>query len=279
MVALIGSNGSMDQTLYAQLNSFGDEVELVRGGDLEPSVGAGLREAIISAGWVRCCGCLAKFVGSTSVSLAANGGSKTRRDYRIAEFNWRTGAGSTSPLGTLSNTVALQTLQGPGGGALPTLTKVEADLWQVPLGLYEVPAGGGAVTVTDVRPRRRLPRVYKDTPAVITMGSGSGGRQVSLRVIPDPGWPHRLELTGSQSLSLLTGNGRGNLLALVDGVQITSAEAGRSNTSPAVLRSAWTDVRTGPATVEYVVVPVNVVGEPMSTLPQHSGFTTIVHPA
>ena len=275
MVSLIGSDGTVSEKEWAEALSLLSEDVVVAPGALAPSVGAGTREAVVGSGWVYCCACFAKFPAAVSATLAANGGTNARKDYRVAEFNW---ANTVSTLGTPANSVEIKTVQGGGGGGLPALTQTPGVLWQVPCGLYIVPPTG-AITVGDVRPRRRLPRVYKDTPAVITMGSGSTGRRLALREIPDPGWPHRLELVGTQSFALLTGNGRGTVTVRVDGVQVTSAEAGRGNATPAVLRPEWTDVRTGPATVEYFAAPYNITGEPLTTLPEHSGFTAIVHPA
>lgn len=276
MVTLIGASGSNVNALeWAQTLSLQSERQVVADGALVPSVGAGTREAVISGGWVYVCGGLAKFVGATSVGLAANGGTVARQDQRVAEFNY---GSSASALGTPANSVEIKTIQGAAGGGVPYLTQEPGVLWQVPLGLYTVPPGGGAVTVRDVRPRRRVAKVYKDVVnTTLVVASNTAGAERAAVNVPDPGWPYRLEVLGAVTFQGIA-SGRAVVIVNVDDAELTRGRTNVGADAPAVIRPEWTDVRNAAARVSLVIAPLNA-SEALAPVPTQSGLTVVVHPA
>lgn len=285
MVAMIGVDGSYDQTVWAQMHSFEPGALIVRPGDLTPTVGPGTREAVTAAGWVRACGCLGKLTSAT-VSLAANGGANNRLDYRVAEFNWRS---SASPLGTAAKSVEVKTVQGGSGGALPALLNTPGDIVQVPLGLYTVPTGGGAITVIDTRPLERVTRVYD---SVIDTAIGVGGNglaanadpvKVAQIVIPHQGGQFRVLLQAVVGFAG-TATGKGRLYAYIDDgtgdALIANGQAGSGNSAPAVLAPAKSPVYTSKVTARLFAGP-NSMTSPDKLIPVAFGssFACLAIPA
>lgn len=286
MVALIGADGTVTEVPWAELNSFGEQASVVRDADLVPSVGGGTREAVVSAGWVRVCRCFAKFSGPTSVSLAANGGANARRDYRVAEFNW---GSSASALGTPANSVEIKTVQGGSGGAIPSLIQTPGVLWQEPLGLYRIPAGGGAITVEDVRAIRLRIRTYTSTidttigPSDLGLFPNSDPAKVAEIEVPNQGGRYRLRLDAVVNFQA-TASGHGRVFGYVDsgsGDELISSGRGTAlNVGPAVLAPADSPVFTGPVTARLFVV-ANSMNNPDRLLPSGFGssFACTVLPA
>lgn len=195
---LIGADGTWDEVVVSQLWSFGLEPEVVRDGDLIPTVGSGTREAVIATGWVRATSGLGKLGSGTSISLAANGGGVARLDYVVAEFNW---TAATSPRGVPANSVGIVAVQGPTSGAVPSLVRTPGNIWQVPLGLYRIPTGGGAITVLDVRPRRPRSIPYSAAIAATNVSQSGNNVQVATLTIPPPGFTHRIQGAASLKMS------------------------------------------------------------------------------
>jgi len=243
VVAIIGVDGSLDQTVWAQLNSFDDDAQLVRDGDCAPSVGGGTRQAVVATGWVRCCGTFAKLTSTATGTLAANGGTNDRYDYRVVEFNWDDTTAST--LGTPALSAAVQTVQGGGGGAIPSLTQNPGVLWQVPIGLFKVPADGSGLVLTDARPTRtRSFRYVDNAPSTLSILKDAQPRVVSTLSVPDPGWPHIVIPFGGLAVDELSdGVGYAKVTVRLDGNEITAGRAPKGNQGSADIQPKRSEER------------------------------------
>ena len=279
MVALLGADGSLSEVFWAQMNSFGNDVSVVRDPDLAPSVGPGIREAVTAAGWVRVCGCMAKLPAAT-VTLDQNGGTQDRKDFRVAEFNW----GSTvSALGTPPNEVALQTFKGPASGALPDLSAFQTPgvLWREPIGLYTIPSGSGpTITLEDWRARRRLTKVLRGVMPtdVIIIGKDADWHNICSVPVPYPGWPYRLQFEGRANFAPVEA-GFAVVQATVDGNTVDTGRAGAKNVSLAALAGDYSAVQTGSVTARFQFRAGSAMNESLTLSNTYGAFVVSIIPA
>ncbi len=279
-VTLIGSTdssgiGVIDEVQFARIGSLGNDAVVVADGDaLKPTLGAGTRAVNVAAGWVRCCNGLGMFTAATTVTLVANGGASARRDWVVAEFNWTNAA---TALGTPANKVEIVVKQGPASGLDPARTQTPGDVWQVPLAVGVVPVGSSTVTLTDVRPQRRLMRVYRDAPvAGQSVGSGQVNPQnIAAIDVPDPGWPYRLRINAVEKFGPVSA-GYGRIDVTLDGDSVVEGRAPVGNPGTASLYQISAP-RTGPATVRLRMVAQQMT-ETLTTTSPYALFTVEVEP-
>lgn len=255
MVVLIGSEGTINEAEYAQINSIGSEPQAFQPGALAPSVGAGTLAVTLAPGWVRCCGGMAKFPTSTTVSHAS--ASSTRRDYIVAEFNW---SNTPTALGTPGNSVLIRVVQ--GGSSLPNLTQSPGVLWQVPIAQVTVPAGATAIpasNIVDVRTGRTATDPGPTGPAqgiayqgTIAFGSylyANQTRQFASCAVPDPGGAYRL-LVDAVVTTTESAGGRYDLRCTVGNVNVGASQRSMAQClGSTILPPYVSPVRTGATTV------------------------------
>jgi hypothetical protein len=120
--------------MYAWQRAVGRPASFPTGSDLRPTAGGGTRQVNIAAGRVTGGGVASELGVAKTVTLPDPGGSTVRYHLIVAEFVW---GASSATTGVRLATIATGSAQ----ANIPSFTRNEGTLWQVPICLAAVKGG------------------------------------------------------------------------------------------------------------------------------------------
>lgn len=252
-ISTVGFDGTVSEAQWALLHEVAMHAQapqvVMSGCNVSPA--AGTRALSVSTGVAGVPGVRADVTAAETVTLAANSGTTNRTDWVVLRVDWST------------NATTVQVLQGVGTS--PTLTQTAGTLWQVPLASVTVRPGVSVIAASDITARKPLRREARtifngQLPAREVFATSTGA--VALGVsMTDPGWSYRVMISGAVRLVPAAGTtGYASLSARAGGVEfVSSATSANFDTGNVVVPVlGYSELRSGAATCELILVPLNV---------------------